>query len=275
MTFAAQGYAAIPGLLAPGELTTIREQVGVALDAPRGAACERPHNTLVPLRWADPVVASVLGSPTRRQRIGEAVGAADLRWISAYVSVKEPHSPPLWWHQDWWCWEHPVSFAAAAPQVAVLCYLAPTDETRAALRVIPGSHRSSLPLHADLPEAHATTAGELSPEHPALADHPDQVTLSLAAGDAAAIDYRLLHGTHANRSADHRDCLLLTFAPNWAALPTEVRGHLIQHTALPQEGERWERVPGLAELLPRYAGPRRDLPLNRNAPPSFALAGDR
>jgi hypothetical protein len=32
----------------------------------------------------------------------------------------------------------------------------------------------------------------------AMRDHPNQVTLSVRAGDAVVTDYRLLHGTHAN-----------------------------------------------------------------------------
>jgi ectoine hydroxylase-related dioxygenase (phytanoyl-CoA dioxygenase family) len=38
----------------------------------------------------------------------------------------------------------------------------------------------------------------LDPENPAMRNYPEQVTLKLQAGDAVAIDYRLLHGTHAN-----------------------------------------------------------------------------
>jgi ectoine hydroxylase-related dioxygenase (phytanoyl-CoA dioxygenase family) len=124
-----------------------------------------------------------------------------------------------------------VSARPAAAQVAVLTYLTDTDERNAALRVLPGSHRGA--------------AGE-------------PFTLSLRAGDAVALDYRLLHGTHANATPRRRDCLILNFAPAWSALPEDIRGHLIQHPALPGDGER-----AAAPWLPRYDGPRRDLPLNR------------
>ena len=163
----------------------------------------------------------------------------------------------MWWHQDWWCWDHPISYEPRAAQVAVLIYLTPTDEESAALRVLPGSHREMTALHAVLPEAHARTAEELDPAHPAMTDHPEQVTLRLAPGDAVVMDYRLLHGTHPNRRPTRRDCVLLTFAPSWRALPEEIRGHLIRHPALPEEpAQPW---------LPSYEGARADLRLNRAA----------
>jgi ectoine hydroxylase-related dioxygenase (phytanoyl-CoA dioxygenase family) len=150
-------------------------------------------------------------------RLGEVADAEDLRWISGYLSLKEPHSPALRCHQDWWCWDHSTSFATQAPQVAVLCNLDQTEDRNAALRVLPGSHRASASLHAALPKAHAPDADALGPAHPAMRDHPDQLTLRLRAGDAVVIDYRLLHGTHANATGARRDCVLLTSAPSWTS----------------------------------------------------------
>ncbi len=248
------GYAVLGGFADAAEL---RAEVERALAAPRGGSCERPHNTLVPLRWDDTIVERVMGDEARRSRLADVTGGDDLRWISGYVSVKEPHSPALWWHQDWWCWDHPISYEPRAAQVAVLIYLTRTDEESAALRVLPGSHREMTALHAVLPEAHARTAEELDPAHPAMSDHPEQVTLRLAPGDAVVMDYRLLHGTHPNRRPTRRDCVLLTFAPSWRALPEEIRGHLIRHPALPEEpAQPW---------LPSYEGARADLRLNRAA----------
>jgi ectoine hydroxylase-related dioxygenase (phytanoyl-CoA dioxygenase family) len=240
---------------------------------PQRAACERPHNTLVPLRWDHSIVARVLADETRRARLGEIVDSEDLRWISGYVSVKEPRSPALWWHQDWWCWDHHVSYRVEAPQVALLCYLAPTDQRNAALRLLPGSHHTSTSLHAVLPEAHADETGNLAPTHPAMSDHPGQVTLRLEAGDAVVIDYRLLHSTHANTTEARRDCVMLTFAPSWHALPADVRGHLIRHPALPGESEDPPTASWAEHLLPGFEGPRRDLTLNRAAPEDLAIVG--
>jgi hypothetical protein len=93
------------------------------------------------------------------------------------------------------------------------------------------------------------------------------------AGDAVVLDYRLLHGTHPNASSKRRDCLLLSFTPNWGGLPADVRAHLVRHLALPADGEPVPPTGWTAELLPRFDGARADLELNRLAPARFAVAG--
>ena len=267
--FRRDGFTVLRRLLTGAALRAARRAATAAVEAPAGAvaACERPHNTLVPLRWDDPLVRLGAGAA---DRLAAAIGARDLRWISGYVSVKEPASPPLWWHQDWWAWDHPVSLRPEPAQIALLCYLSDTSTSTGALRVIPGTHRASVDLHAALPQAHSDDASALDPDHPAMAEHPGQVTLELRAGDAVVTDYRLLHGTHPNAGPNRRDCLLLSFTPDWSALPAEVRAHLIQHPALPADSE----VPSddvLGRLLPTFAGARADLVLNRDAPAAFVV----
>lgn len=265
--FERAGFVPLPAFLTERDLREAREGVEVVLARPLPAGCARPHNTLVPLRWNDGLVVRVLRSERLVKAIAGAVGAKDLRWISGYVSVKEPRSPALWWHQDWWCWRHAVTFERQTPQVAVLCYLDGTAVGNGALRVVPGSHRRSLPLHAVLPETHA--CGHLDPQHPAMTDHPDQITFEANPGDAIVIDYRLLHGTHPNTESNRRDCLILNFAPWWHRLPADIRAHPIRHPAQPSQDEKPE--PALLRLLPSFAGRPRDLPLSRDAPTSFVI----
>lgn len=269
--FTESGYAHLPGWLTGDALTAVRAlAAALATDAPGVESCKRPNNTLVPLRWNDRLVAQMVADPEALRRLSAIVDARDLRWVSGYLSIKEPNSPPLWWHQDWWCWNHPVSYRRAPSQVSLLCYLIDTTVSSGALRLIPGSHARSIELHAALPEAHADDTSLLPADHPAMSDHPEQATLSVRAGDAVVTDYRLLHGTHANSTGVRRDCVLLNFAPNWSELPDDVRGHLISHSALPGAGEVSPSEP-IASLLPTYEGPRADLPLSRNAPADFGL----
>jgi hypothetical protein len=265
--FSRDGFVFLKGFLEPRETAAIRMAVESLRLSPSHGGCTRPNNTLQPLRWDQPIVQMVIGSELRRQILGLAVGAGDLRWISGYISTKEPQSPPLWWHQDWWCWDHPVSFRRQAAQVAVLCYLTQADRHNGALRILPCSHRASTPIHAILPEAHGRVAGGLEPEHQAMSDIDGQLTVRVQAGDAIAIDYRLLHGTHANTSNSRRDCILLSFTPSWCQLPDDIQGHLIDHPAQPTENE----MPGnpMQRLLPHFSGVRRSLILNRNAPREF------
>jgi hypothetical protein len=50
-------------------------------------------------------IAESSSSSSVRLTAGNCFGtlsvATDLRWISGYVTVKEPRTPPRWWHQDW------------------------------------------------------------------------------------------------------------------------------------------------------------------------------
>ncbi len=265
----------LPGLLSSAEAATIR-QCAARLRVGRAVgSCERPHNTLVPLRWDDEPTEAFFGSPERMRRLVLALNASDLRWTSGYVSIKDPHSAALWWHQDWWCWDHPASFVHRAAQVAIACYLCPTTVTTGALRVLPSSHHDVTDLHPVVPldgiEPHTIGSG-----HPATRDHPRQVTIAAEPGDAVVLDYRVLHGTHPNAAPTARECLIMNFAPDWGSLPDEIRAHLSGGIGLPAHTDRVP--PDVNPWLPTYAGEQRDLRLNRDHPATShanAPSGDR
>src|SRR3954452_6931445 len=139
------GFAILPRLVGRAELHELQAQVDRVLAQPLPPVCSRPHNTLAPLRWDSPLVARMVADERRVRAVAAAAAAGDLRWISGYVSVKEPRSEALEWHQDWWCWDHPVSFRPRPAQVAVLIYLSDTSPRSAALRVKPGTHRRGGP----------------------------------------------------------------------------------------------------------------------------------
>jgi hypothetical protein len=267
--FESSGWDIIRGFLDPSELALIAATLEEVRVLPRPSCMRRPGNDLIPLRWRDAVVARFLGARRRVQRLRDLLRAPDLKWLSGYVSTKAPHSPALWWHQDWWCWDHPISFARSAAQVAVLCYLSDTSERNGALRVLPGSHHKSTAIHAQLPEPHGEYANGLPLDHPAMRDSPDQITVPVQAGDAVVLDYRLLHGTHANETSDRRDCVLLSFIPNWRGLSVDLKAHLIAHPALPDASETAHPAVGYADLLPRFAGTSAPLRINRLPPPTF------
>ncbi len=269
--FVRDGFVVLDRFLDGSEVAEVQAAIESLVASSPASACSRPHNTLLPLRWNDRIVRLLLASERRVEVLIETLCADELKWISGYVSIKEARSPALWWHQDWWCWDHAISYRRAAAQVAVLCYLTATDAHNGALRVLPGSHHRSSRIHASLPEAHAHAANDLEPEHVAMSDHPDQVTLCLKAGDAVAIDYRLLHGTHGNASDARRDCILLSFTPFWRELPADIKGHLISHPAQPADDERPAASPWEAGILPSFVGIREDLPVNRMAPQKFEI----
>ena len=267
--FDRHGFAVLNKFLDVAELPEIRELVESSLGSGSEQACKRPYNALFPLRWNDRTVHLLLNSGARIERLRVTSQADDLRWISGYISSKEGHTPPLWWHQDWWCWDHKASFQRNPVQIATLCYLSETRIENGALRVLPGSHHRSAPIHALLPDAHCNAAAGLDPEDAAMSNLPGQLTLAMNPGDAVVIDYRLLHGTHANTSAVRRDCVILNFVPRWCQLAEDIKAHLMSHPAQPSAGEI--APSSLRNLLPTFTGERRDLPLNRNAPAKFSV----
>ena len=68
------------------------------------------------------------------------MGYNNPKWSSGYIIRKESNSAPLYWHNDWWAWDDPISFAKEPPMIFVMFYLTNTNKTNGCLRVIPGSH---------------------------------------------------------------------------------------------------------------------------------------
>ncbi len=63
-SFRRDGYCLLPQLLSSAEVDALRDTVPrLRLDRPVGT-CKRPHNTLVPLRWDDAPVMTVLRDTT-------------------------------------------------------------------------------------------------------------------------------------------------------------------------------------------------------------------
>jgi hypothetical protein len=79
VSFELDGYAVLPRFLGAADVATLRGHVDAALAGPLPPGCERPHNTLVPLRFDDAAVGLVLASRRRIDALRAAVGARDLR----------------------------------------------------------------------------------------------------------------------------------------------------------------------------------------------------
>jgi hypothetical protein len=195
MTFRAsvgrEGYAILPGLTGGADVERYRDSIGLLRATRADGSCDRPNNSLVPLRWNDPPVMSVLRDEPRLRRVRLAAGGADLRWTSGYFSIKDPFCGPLWWHQDWWCWDHPVTLCQRAAQVALLCYLDDTTVSTGALRVLPGSHLGGLGLPDNAERAAAAVLDGLLPSYSG-----EQRDLTLSRDAPAAFSHRRARPGH-------------------------------------------------------------------------------
>jgi hypothetical protein len=265
-----EGFCVIPQLLDPPMLAALRAATDAELEAQPAEHFERfrHHGSMLAVDWRDRLMQRLITWPATLRALAE-LGFGDPKWLSGYVISKPPRSPALWWHQDWWAWREPDSFAPDPPQLFVMFYLRDVSEQDGCLRVIPGSHRRAHSLHERLPEAHGT---EIADSDVALAQHEDEVSVPVRAGDAVIGDVRLLHATHANESDDRRTLLTLWYLPTFERLGEPLKAYLMQHPSLPGVGW-WKRSDGiprpLRERLPVYDGSAPPAQYCRQPPPQW------
>lgn len=166
------------------------------------------------------------------------LGAQDLRWLSGYLISKPPHSPRLWWHQDWWAWNSELSYSDMPAQISVMMYPNGANEGNGCLRVIPGSHRRRHRLHDVLPAAHTEEINRLALDHPAFGEQPDEVSVPLSPVDFVVCDVRLLHSTFDNTGSQERPGVTLWYIPNFSSLPQSFRRHYAQNQCQPSRDDR-------------------------------------
>ena len=77
--FVSNGFAVLEGFANVVELKDLVRLVESILTSSHELACTRPHNTLVPLRWSDPIVRLLLESDARMQALIDALRADDLK----------------------------------------------------------------------------------------------------------------------------------------------------------------------------------------------------
>ena len=119
---------------------------------------------------------------------------------SGYLISKPAKSPPLFWHQDWWGWDHPSSYTSTVAQFFVMIYLQKTDRENGCLRVIPGSHRKDFELLSSL-EAHTDELSAYNdPSSIQFQNLDEEVGVEVNVGDVVFGDARLLHGAYGNNS---------------------------------------------------------------------------
>ena len=222
------GFCRAPGVLDPAALHATREAAEAAL-ASIGTdhrAQWRSQGSLVPV--ADHPSFAPLIAHAGFQAMFARLGLHGTLFSSGYVISKPPGGPALFWHQDWWGWEHPISRDDRIAQVALFLYMTDTTRENGCLRLIPGTHRRPHPLH-DLVDAHDPTLAEVkNPEDAAFASHADEVDVPVTAGDVVVVDARLIHGAHPNRSGAERTNITLWWHPDYEDLPATIKARIWQ-----------------------------------------------
>lgn len=271
------GFCVVPGVLGEAELARLAQLAERKIAAESAANLRRfaHHGSLIPVRYDDAELSTVLLDPAVRTSF-RALGMTDPRWINGYVIAKPPHSPGLWWHQDWWAWGHPRTYVRETTQLFCMIYLQHTDRENGCLRAIPGSHLGRHALH-ELPEPHTLEIESQPADSPSHALVADEIDIVAEAGDLVVGDVRVLHATHPNTTDAWRTAVDLLLVPHFGSLPQEFRAHYVNQFCQPPIGW-WEdpthELAGnpLCELLPTYDGPDRDRMMDYSRQPSWPAA---
>ncbi len=223
---AEDGYCLIEDALPTGLLQTTRRQAAAIVEgiSTDHRARNRSQGSLV-LMADHPGFADLIASPLD-EGIFRGLGFRDPRFSSGYVISKPPRSPALFWHQDWWAWDDPISYRETVAQVFLFYYLTDTGVENGCLRVIPGSHRRRHPLH-DLPPAHDEALSRVaSPDSTVYSSVEGEIPVEVAAGSVVIGDARLLHGSYPNNTDRERTLITLWYHPDFAGLPAPIKARI-------------------------------------------------
>ena len=227
-SLAVQGYAVVKDLLSESFLDTLRKQCDGVLARlpPQHRDKYKSQGSLVNL--GDHPDYSQLISSLELRELMRHLGFAGERWLAGYLISKPPNSPALFWHQDWWGWDHPMSYTSRTPGLGIMIYLSKTRVDNGCLRVIPGSHRCRHRLHS-LPVAHEQSLSHIEdPDDIAYQSDATEVAVEVNAGDVVLIDPRLLHSAYANQTDVERSLITLWYLPEFATLPETIQARYVQ-----------------------------------------------
>ena len=260
------GYCAIEQVLTPEMLARVRAASDGLLEAQSAEHFEEQKSTGSMISvYDDPFFADLVAYPPALAALG-SLGYANPRWSSGFVISKPGHSPPLFWHQDWWGWNDPISYTDIPQQLFLMYYLVDTRIENGCLRVIAGSHRKRHRMHDAVPTAHTDELRRATdPSHPVYQPMAEDQAVPVRAGDLVIGDSRLLHGSFANQSGQRRAVITLWYHPTFETAPPRIQAHLsnkqsrviewplraqeiVQRLVPSYEGEaeplEWNRIPG-------------------------------
>lgn len=234
------GFVLVPNFLASGMLENLRRVSASILAGLAPEHREKFKSTGSLCNFGDhPEYAEIVAHPAVAT-VMSRLGFDTFKWLSGYLISKPGHSPPLFWHQDWWGWSNEVSYQVKPLGLAFMYYLSDTVPENGCLRVIPGSHRNWHELHG-LPDAHDDDLGRAKNlDSPAYQSHPDELAVTVSAGDLVIMDSRLLHSAYPNNTDAERSLLTLWYNPEYDKMPDGIRhqfAKIFERTALDIDGD--------------------------------------
>jgi ectoine hydroxylase-related dioxygenase (phytanoyl-CoA dioxygenase family) len=212
------GYCIIEDIVTEDFLQEMRDETERLIanhEEPADLVYQGQH---IGVKGADnPVIDKLLSWEPSYQAL-EELGFGDFKTGGGVIILtKEPHGPPLYWHQDWMQWNDPLTISPWPQIIFLNYYLSDTSVENGCLKVIPGSHHRRIPLHDKLVPAHEQGARFIQEDHPIMfGDDPEQIYLPVKAGSLVLGDARILHSAGRNHTDDRRTLIL-----GWHRRPTD------------------------------------------------------
>ena len=257
-----EGYCILPKVAPPRLIEEIREVTDELIDALTPAEQERYRlqgSLIEVLKHSS--MAELISLPSAIDAL-RSLGFAQPKFFSGYIISKPPReAPALYWHQDWFGWDEPISYTETPVQFFLMYYLIDTNRNNGCLRVIPRSHLVRHELH-DVPAPDTEEVRRASDDHPVLQSHKDEVDVPVEAGDLVVGDARLLHSAHPNKSEQRRTVITLWFCPLYNAMPESIKAIYGKPKTKPMywPDEAWRLI---EPLLAHYEGNAQPLKSNR------------
>ena len=226
-TLIQEGFCLFEQVLDAGVIDRIAAASDRLLDAQEAEhfARNRSSGSMASI-FDDPAYAELIAWPAALEAL-RSLGYDRPTFMSGYVISKPPHSPPLFWHQDWFLWDHPHSYSPVPQQLFLMYYMVDTSPHNGCLRLIPGSHLKRHAVHDLMEVAHTDEiqrATDLT--NPVFHDQPGEIDVCVRAGDLVIGDSRLLHSARANESDTRRTVITLWYHPVFYELPEPMQALL-------------------------------------------------
>ena len=117
------GYCVFEQVLSPEMLARVRAASDGLIEAQTAEHFEEQKSTGSMISvYDDPFFAELVAYQPALDALA-SIGYPKPRWSSGFVISKPGHSPPLFWHQDWWGWNDPVSYTDIPMQLFLMYYL--------------------------------------------------------------------------------------------------------------------------------------------------------
>ena len=259
------GYCVIPGLLSQPFVALLRAAADT-LGENSGTEFRSQGSMIGVTDLRDPIFGQLIASSDVRACF-DRLELDRAAFLAGFVISKPPRSPRLFWHFDWYWWDEPVSYGREPSQVFAMYYLTDTRPENGCLRVIPGSHVRRHPLHELMRDGHRELCKAEDMTRPEFANWPEEVSVSVRAGDLVLGDARLLHASHSNDSEARRSLITLWYIPRFDELPERLKATLMSPAplALPNVWPEDIRL-AVASMHPIYQGEAKPLARTHHGP---------